>query len=78
MRLVLEMTSVKVSWRTAKLRVHTFEEPVVGSSLEVSIKKYFKKRNERLKPKHKVFSKPRIRHQWYTEAGYRLNTFILV
>lgn len=33
------MSSVKFSWRTPKLKVHKFEEQVVGTTLEVSIKK---------------------------------------
>jgi hypothetical protein len=33
------MTSVNFSWRTPKLKVHKFEEQVVGTTLQVSIKK---------------------------------------
>jgi len=33
------MSSVKFSWRTPELKVHKFEEQVVGTTLKVSIKK---------------------------------------
>jgi hypothetical protein len=33
------MSSIKFSWRTPKLKVHKFEEQVVGTSLKLSIKK---------------------------------------
>jgi len=35
---VLQMSSIKFCWRTPKLKVHKFEEQVVGTTLEVSIK----------------------------------------